>query len=81
MSRWTYDPRREEKGDNRLQKSGVTQSKCAKLVGRKDTEGEGKLNIKKTLENNGVGFSLDIKLAIETKFGAAPDRGWNTTTS
>ena len=33
------------------------------------------------VDNVGAGFSLDITLETETKFGAVPDRGWNTTTS
>ena len=49
--------------------------------GRKDTEGEGKWNTQKIVENGGAGFSLDVTLAMEPKFGAVPEQGWNTTTS
>ena len=48
---------------------------------RKGTEGEGELKIYKTVDNCGAGFSLDVTLATEPKFGAVPDRGWNSTTS
>ena len=49
--------------------------------GRKYTEVEGKIKIHKTVDNSGAGFTLDVKLVTEPKFGAVPDRGYSTTTS
>ena len=49
--------------------------------GRYDTEGEGKRNIQKTVDSGGAGFSLDVTLSTNNKFGAVTNRGLNTTTS
>ena len=64
-----------------MQKSIVAQSKGGRWGGSKDMEGEGKLNIHKTVDNGGMGFSIDLKLARDPKFAEVPDRGWSTTTS
>ena len=42
LSRCTGDSKPEEKGEKRLQKSGVSQSKGGEWGWHKDTEGEGK---------------------------------------
>ena len=51
------------------------------MGGRNETKGEGKWKIKKTIDNGGVGFSSDVTLTLEPKFGPVPDQGCNTTTS
>ena len=49
--------------------------------GVKDTEGEGKWKTQKIIDNGGVGFSLDVILAMEPKFGSVSDQGWNINMS
>ena len=43
-------------------------------MGRNETEVERKRNTQKTVDNGGAGFSLDITLVMEPKFGEVPDR-------
>ena len=64
-----------------MQKSGEDRSKGGGWGRRKFSEGEGKGNIQKTVDNVGVGISLDVTLVTEPNFGAVSDRDWNTTTS
>ena len=73
FSNWTGNPRLEEKGENRMQRSCISQSKGVGWGQRKETEVEGKGKIQKTVENGGSGFSLDVTLAPETKSGIVPD--------
>ena len=64
-----------------MQNIGSDQSNSGRWMGHKDTEGEGKVNIQKIVDNGGAGFSLDVTLSTEPMLGEVADRGWNTTTS
>ena len=58
FSKRTGNPRLEEKEKNRVQKSGVAQSKGVGWWQPKDTEVAGKGKIQKTVHNGGAGFSI-----------------------
>ena len=53
LYRWSVNTRPEEKGGNRLQKICLDHSKGGKWGESKETEGEGKRKIQKTVDNKG----------------------------
>ena len=54
MYRWTSNTRPEYKKYNKVQKSSVDQSKVGGWWGHKNTKGEGKRKIQKTVDNGGA---------------------------